>query len=197
MKGKHSFLQLDNIFFFQSHAKNLKFLDVANISTTSRDTILINIEKLQKGCPKLTTFRTTNTMLGLNETPVREQVASPGFPFLEELTIGVDQRGYFDGMDDSQIERILKKSPKLRLLDIRGCKGISDSTLVRLPCWDIEYLYVAGCSVTSSSRDGLELLVKKWCKTLIELDIGLTSDQKTVDWAVMALVEYEDELRLR
>lgn len=179
-----------------SHAKNLKFLDVANISTTSRDTILINIEKLQKGCPKLTTFRTTNTMLGLNETPVREQVASPGFPFLEELTIGVDQRGYFDGMDDSQIERILKKSPKLRLLDIRGCKGISDSTLVRLPCWDIEYLYVAGCSVTSSSRDGLELLVKKWCKTLIELDIGLTSDQKTVDWAVMALVEYEDELRL-
>merc|ERR1711915_996464 len=45
--------------------------------------------------------------------------------------------------------------------------------------------------------DGLELLVKKWCKTLIELDIGLTSDQKTVDWAVMALVECEDPLRLR
>ena len=136
-------------------------------------------------------------MLGLNDVPVREQVMSPGFPMLEELTIGVDQRGYFDGMDDQQIERILKKSSKLRLLDIRGCKGISDSTLVRLPCWDIEYLYVAGCSVTSSSRDGLELLVKKWCRTLIELDIGLTSDQKTVDWAVMALVENEEDLKLR
>jgi F-box/leucine-rich repeat protein 6 len=145
----------------------------------------------------LTTFRTTNTMLGLNDTPVREQVMSPGFPMLEELTIGVDQRGYFDGMDDQQIERILKKSPKLRLLNIRGCKGISDSTLVRLPCWDLEYLYVAGCSVTSSSRDGLELLVKKWCRTLIELDIGLTSDQKTVDWAVIALVENEEDLKLR
>jgi len=179
------------------HSKNLRFLDVSNISTTSRDTILINIEKLQKGCPLLTTFRTTNTMLGLNDVPVREQVMSPGFPMLEELTIGVDQRGYFDGMDDQQIERILKKSSKLRLLDIRGCKGISDSTLVRLPCWDIEYLYVAGCSVTSSSRDGLELLVKKWCRTLIELDIGLTSDQKTVDWAVMALVENEEDLKLR
>ena len=183
--------------FFQQHSKNLKFLDVSNISTTSRDTILINIEKLAKGCPKLTVFRTTNTMLGLNEVPVREQVASPGFPYLETLTVGVDQRGYFDGMDDGQIERILKKSNKLRLLDIRGCKGISDSTLVRLPCWDIEYLYVAGCSVTSSSRDGLELLVKKWCATLIELDIGLTPDQKTVDWAVMALVENEDILKLR
>merc|ERR1719225_1343690 len=31
------------------HAKNLIVLDVSNISTTSRDTILINIEKLQKG----------------------------------------------------------------------------------------------------------------------------------------------------
>jgi F-box/leucine-rich repeat protein 6 len=136
-------------------------------------------------------------MLGLNDVPVREQVMAPGFPMLEELTIGVDQRGYFDGMDDQQIERILKKSSKLRLLDIRGCKGISDSTLVRLPCWDIEYLYVAGCSVTSSSRDGLELLVKKWCRTLIEIDIGLTSDQKTVDWAVIALVENEEDLKLR
>lgn len=180
-----------------AHSKNLKFLDVSNISTTSRDTILINIEKLQKGCPLLRVFRSSNTMLGLNDVPVREQVMSPGFPMLEELTIGVDQRGYFDGMDDQQIERVLKKSNNLRLLDIRGCKGISDSTLVRLPCWDIEYLYVAGCSVTSSSKDGLELLVRKWCKTLIELDIGLTSDQKTVDWAVMAFVESEEKLRLR
>ena len=172
-------------------------LDVSNISTTSRDTILINIEKLSKGCPMLTKFRTTNTMLGLNDSPVREQMASPGFPYLEELTIGVDQRGYFDGMDDQQIERILKKSDKLKVLDIRGCKGISDSTLVRLPCWDIEYLYVAGCSVTSSSRDGLELLVKKWCRTLVDLDIGNTTDARTVDWAVMALVENEEYIRLR
>ncbi len=122
---------------------------------------------------------------------------SPGFPLLEELTIGVDQRGYFDGMDDGQIERILKKSNRLKLLDIRGCKGISDSTLVRLPCWDLEYLYVAGCSVTSSSRDGLELLVKNWSSTLIELDIGLTADARTVDWAVLALVENEGNLKLR
>ncbi len=188
---------LCSYYFLQQHAKNLRFLDVSNISTTSRDTILINIEKLQKGCPRLTTFRTTNTMLGLNEAPVREQVMSPGFPLLEELTIGVDQRGYFDGMDDSQIERILKKSSRLRLLDIRGCKGISDSTLVRLPFWDLEYLYVAGCSVCSSSRDGLELLVKKWSSTLIELDIGLTPDARTVDWAVLALVEDEEKLKLR
>jgi len=158
---------------------------------------MINIEKLERGCPKLKIFRTNNTMLGLNEVPVREQIASPGFPCLEELTVGVDQRGYFDGMDDNQIERILKKSPHLRVLNIQGCKGISDSTLVRLPCWDIEYLYIAGCSVTTSSRDGLELLVKKWCRSLIELDIANTTDPRTVDWAIMALVENEEYLRLR
>ena len=58
-------------------------------------------------------------------------------------------------------------------------------------------LYVSGCSVTSSSKDGLELLVKKWCRTLKDLDIGNTTDNKTVDWAVMALVENEEYLRLR
>ena len=158
---------------------------------------MINIEKLAKGCPKLTKFRTTNTMLGLNETPIREQIASPAFPHLEELTIGVDQRGYFDGMDDNQIERILKKSAKLRVLDIRGCKSITDSTLVRLPCWDIEYLQVAGSSICTSSRDGLELLVKKWCRTLKELDIANTTDSRTVDWALIALVENEEYLKLR
>jgi len=179
------------------HSKNLRALDVSNITTTSRDTIMINIEKLAKGCPKLTKFRTTNTMLGLNETPIREQIASPGFPYLEELTIGVDQRGYFDGMDDNQIERILKKSAKLRVLDIRGCKSITDSTLVRLPCWDIEYLQVAGSSICTSSRDGLELLVKKWCRTLQELDIATTTDSRTVDWALIALVENEEYLKLR
>lgn len=179
------------------HSKNLRSLDVSNITTTSRDTIMINIEKLAKGCPKLTRFRTTNTMLGLNETPIREQIASPAFPHLEELTIGVDQRGYYDGMDDNQIERILKRSAKLRVLDIRNCKGISDSTLVRLPCWDMEYLHVAGSSICTSSRDGLELLIKKWCRTLQELDIATTTDTRTVDWAIMAMVENEEYLKLR
>ena len=181
----------------QQHSKNLRSLDVSNITTTSRDTIMINIEKLAKGCPKLTRFRTTNTMLGLNETPIREQIASPAFPHLEELTIGVDQRGYYDGMDDNQIERILKRSAKLRVLDIRNCKGISDSTLVRLPCWDMEYLHVAGNSICTSSRDGLELLIKKWCRTLQELDIATTTDTRTVDWAIMAMVENEEYLKLR
>ena len=108
----------------QMHSKNLEDLDISNITTTSRDTILINMEKFQKGCPKLRVLNANHTMLSLVETPVKEQVQSPGFPLLRELYIAVDSRGYFDGMDDSQIERVLKKSVDLRTLDVRGCQVI-------------------------------------------------------------------------
>ncbi len=109
-------------FTLQTQSSNLEELDISNITTTSRDTILINMEKFQKGCPKLRVLNANHTMLSLVETPVKEQVHSPGFPLLRELYIAVDSRGYFDGMDDSQIERILKKSSDLRTLDVRGCQ---------------------------------------------------------------------------
>ena len=117
LKHCHNFFSI-----FQTHSKNLEELDISNITTTSRDTILINMEKFQKGCPKLRVLNANHTMLSLVETPVKEQVHSPGFPFLRELYIAVDSRGYFDGMDDSQIERVLKKSVDLRTLDVRGCQ---------------------------------------------------------------------------
>ena len=80
------------------------------------------MEKFQKGCPNLRILNANHTMLSLVETPVKEQIQSPGFPLLRELYIAVDSRGYFDGMDDGQIERILKKSADLRTLDVRGCQ---------------------------------------------------------------------------
>ena len=106
----------------QMHSKNLEDLDISNITTTSRDTILINMEKFQKGCPKLRVLNANHTMLSLVETPVKEQIQASGFPLLRELYIAVDSRGYFDGMDDGQIERVLKKSVDLRVLDVRGCQ---------------------------------------------------------------------------
>lgn len=47
-------------------------------------------------------------------------------------------------IDDNAIERILKNSHKLRLLDVRGCTRISDSSLVRVPAWDLEHLFLSG-----------------------------------------------------
>ena len=177
----------------QTHSSNLEELDISNITTTSRDTININLEKFQKGCQKLRILNANHTMLSLTETPVREQVNSPGFPNLEELHIAVDSRGYFDGMDDSQIERVLAKSANLRVLDLRGCQHISNSCLIRLKSWVIERLILSGCSATSDSSESCELLVKKLAK-LTELDIGLTLGERTVNNAVVELADIENPI---
>ena len=161
-------------FVFKSlstHSVNLEILDISNITTTSRDTININLEKFQKGCQKLRILNANHTMLSLTETPVREQINSPGFPNLEECNIAVDSRGYFDGMDDSQIERVLGKADRLRVLDVRGCQNISNSCLIRLKSWVIEKLILAGCTAASDSCESIELLVKKLAN-LSDLDIG-------------------------
>ena len=173
----------------------MELLDISNITTTSRDTILINIEKFQKGCQKLKVLNANHTMLSLSDTPIKEQVHSPGFPHLQELYIAVDSRGYFDGMDDSQIERILKKSANLRLLDIRGCQHVTESCLIRLPTWDLERLVVAGCSAAAEGFDGLELVVKKWANKLVDIDIGMTTG-RAVNNAIDAFAE-SDDVQLR
>lgn len=174
-----------------AHSVSLEELDISNITTTSRDTININLEKFQKGCQKLRILNANHTMLSLTETPVREQVNSPGFPNLEELHIAVDSRGYFDGMDDSQIERVLAKSAKLRVLDVRGCQHISNSCLIRLKSWVIERLILAGCPAASDSSESIELLVKKLNK-LTELDISLTVGERTINNAVAELADIDD-----
>ncbi|QQP35241.1 Uncharacterized protein FKW44_023405 [Caligus rogercresseyi] len=165
--------------FFPDKYCNLRELDISNITTTSRDTILINMEKFQKGCPLLRALNCNHTMISLSETPIKEQ----------RLQIAVDSRGYFDGMDDSQIERILKKSDRLKHLDIRGCQRVSDSCLIRLPTWDIEHLILSGCSAASASPDGLELMVRKWADKLLEMEVSSTPGERAVNYAVEAFVE--------
>ena len=48
---------------------------------------------------------------------------------------------------------------------------------------------VAGCSAVSGSADGLELMVKKWAKTLKELDVSGTSGNRTINNAFDALID--------
>lgn len=76
------------------------------------------------------------------------QAASPGFPALEELSIaghqGTESLRITSVMDDDCLERIVKTSHKLRLLDVRGCTRITESSLVRVPAWDIQHLFLSG-----------------------------------------------------
>ncbi|KAI9564650.1 hypothetical protein GHT06_008391 [Daphnia sinensis] len=167
---------------------NLQVLDLSNTRTATRDTVCINIEQLQEGCPKLRVLRLTNSLIRLSATPLKDQAASLGFPHLEELSIAVDPKAYIS-LDNASIERILKNAHKLRLLDVRGCTSITNSSLVRVPAWDLEHLFLSGCTATRHSADGLELVVRKWRHSLVEIDLSWTSVSEALDQAVMALAE--------
>lgn len=71
---------------------------------------------------------------------------SPGFPELEELSVAVMDESRVIG--DEHIQRILKSSSKLKLLDVRGCARLTHESLIRLPTWDVKHLFLSGCSVT-------------------------------------------------
>jgi len=72
---------------------------------------------------------------------------SPGFPDLEELSVAslMDESRL---MSDEALQRILKSSTKLKLLDVRGCARLTHDSLIRIPAWDLKHLFLSGCSVT-------------------------------------------------
>ena len=96
------------------------------------------------------------------------------------------------GLDDAGVERLLKTSQQLRLLDVRGCQRLSDSSLVRVPAWNLQHLFLSGCDATRSSADRLELVVRKWRHSLIELDLSGAVNQRALDSALLALAERPD-----
>lgn len=105
------------------------------------------MEQFQTGCPKLRVLRITNSQIWLAPVRLSEQASSSGFTMLEELSVAGledDQTTTARSLDDDGIERLLKNSKKLRLLDVRGCIKLSDSGLVRVPAWDLEHLFLSG-----------------------------------------------------
>ncbi|XP_075226696.1 F-box and leucine-rich repeat protein 6 [Lycorma delicatula] len=182
-----------------THCPSLQVLDMSNVRTVSQSAGTLHIEKLQEGCPLLRVLRITNSQLALASTSLKEQAASQGFPLLEELSVA----GVLDGLvsqpfiDDESLQRILKESHKLRLLDVRGCNKVSDSSLVRIPAWDLEHLFLSGCYVTRVNGSGLELIAQKWGHSLVEMDLAWSTATEALDAAVMALAEQGNKSQLR
>lgn len=74
-------------------------------------------------------------------------MGSPGFVDLEELSIAAlsDESRL---INDEYLQRILKTSTKLQLLDVRGCARLTHESMIRLPAWDLKHLFLSGCMVT-------------------------------------------------
>lgn len=177
----------------------MQLLDLSNIKTHAYNSSLLPLEKLQEGCPKIRVLRVTNSQILLSHASLTAQCASPGFPELEELSLaGIeDDHTTSKFIDDNGLERILKTSNRLRLLDVRGCTKITDSGLVRVPAWDLEHLFLSTCYVTRLNHSGLELIIQKWSHSLIEVDLAWSTATAPLDAAVMTLAEKGEESPLR
>ncbi|KAL9912980.1 uncharacterized protein LOC119641235 [Glossina fuscipes] len=177
-----------------THAPNLQLLDLSNVSTQATSHGILHIEKLQQGCPKLKVLRITNSHITLCNATMQEMMDSPGFPNLEELSVAVLTGSRVIG--DEHLQRFLKSSSKLKLLDVRCCTRLTHESLIRLPAWDIKHLFLSGCSVTRDTGSGLELIASKWAHSLIELDLAWANVQQPLDNALHALADKGAESRL-
>lgn len=167
---------------------NLALLDLSNVSTIAISHGILNIEQLQAGCQKLKVLRITNSHINMNAATLQEQMESPGFPELEELSVAslADESRLFN---DEFLQRILKTSTQLKLLDVRGCSRLTHDSLIRLPTWDLKHLFLSGCSITRDMGSGLELIASKWAHSLIEFDLAWANATKPLDDALKALAD--------
>lgn len=130
-----------------AHCPNLIMLDLSNVKTIAVSHGMLHVEKLQEGCQKLKILRIANSHVQLSNASLQEQMQSLGFPDLEELSVAslADESRL---MSDEALQRILKASTKLKLLDVRGCARLTHDSLIRIPAWDLKHLFLSGCSVT-------------------------------------------------
>ncbi|XP_041932114.1 F-box/LRR-repeat protein 6 [Alosa sapidissima] len=148
----------------------LRSLAINTNLNTGFSQLPICIPALQMGCPKLQVFSMMNVMPRAKTTR-NVPTSTLGFPMLEELCIATSSVSFFT---DQDLNSLLHGSPRLRVLDLRGCSRVTPTALSALPCEDLECLfwglYFNSTSVASSKK-GLHLLTQKWSRTLRELDI--------------------------
>ncbi|KAJ8268131.1 hypothetical protein COCON_G00133030 [Conger conger] len=131
----------------------------------------ICIQALQSGCPKLQVFRMLN-VTAMPKTARRGPCSASGFPHLEELCIASSSVSF---IMDHDLITLLHGSPRLRVLDLRGCTRITATALSTLPCHELECLYwglYSSSNSIMSSKKGIHLLTEKWSHTLQELDLS-------------------------
>lgn len=67
--------------------------------------------------------------------------SATGFPMLEELCIATSSMSFFT---DQDLNSLLHGSPRLRVLDLRGCSRVTPIALSALPC-EGDPKYISHC----------------------------------------------------
>ncbi|XP_039110148.1 F-box/LRR-repeat protein 6 isoform X2 [Hyaena hyaena] len=157
--------------------------------TYSSQTTAILGALLGSCCPRLQVLEVLRllNLVWLPKPSGRAVAPGPGFPSLEELCLAGSACSF---VSNEALGRLLHGSPKLRLLDLRGCARITPAGLHDLPCQDLEQLYL-GLYGTSDrltlAKEGSYLLTRKWCHALRELDLsGQGFSEKDLEEALAA-----------
>ncbi|XP_006989416.1 F-box/LRR-repeat protein 6 isoform X2 [Peromyscus maniculatus bairdii] len=150
----------------------LQVLEVSTGMNCNSTPLQLPVEALQKGCPRLQVLRLLN-LIWLPKPCGRGGVPQgPGFPSLEELCLAGSTCNF---VSNEVLGRLLHCSPKLRLLDLRGCARITPTGLCDLPCQELEQLYLGLYGMSDGltlAKKGSPLLTQKWYHTLRELDFS-------------------------
>ncbi|XP_078123563.1 F-box/LRR-repeat protein 6 [Sander vitreus] len=182
----------------KGNCPDLELLEVNTKLDSKGCELPICIQALQMACPKLKTFRM------LNVRPLHKMMrngadSTLGFPLLEELCIATTSYSY---MTDKDLWDILFGSPRLRVLDLRGCSRITPFGLATLPCLELECLFWGqyfNSNVTlSSPKKGLHMVTQKWSRTLQQLDIAnqlFTEEDLEIAMSHLAQATEADTLR--
>jgi len=150
---------------------NLECLDLSqNPHTYLYTTLSFGIEQLQHGCPKLRILRLVNTVVEPARVSVRDRNESPGFPELQELSLGTTNIVVSVGCQSDILQRLVKTSKKLKLLDLRGWSQLSCADVQSVPATELADLFLSHCTIAADER--LEMLASKWQHSLVELDVS-------------------------
>ncbi|XP_039702043.1 F-box/LRR-repeat protein 6 isoform X3 [Pteropus medius] len=168
----------------------LTFLKLSDCHGVTPDTLTM----LARACPQLHSLDVQHSMvlrllnlMWLPKPSGRAVTPGPGFPSLQELCLAGSTCSF---VSDEALSRLLRGSPNLRLLDLRGCARITPAGLHDLPCQELRQLHL-GLYGTSDrltlAKEGSSLLTWKWCHTLRELDLsGQGFSEKDLEQALAA-----------
>ncbi|XP_075704564.1 F-box/LRR-repeat protein 6-like, partial [Rhinoderma darwinii] len=129
----------------------------------------IPAERLQASCPNLEVLRLLNLLFRLKSRSSLPR--GPGFCHLRELCLATSS---FSFVNDVVCKILLKDSTNLKVLDLRGCFGVTPEGISDLPCADLEHLYLGMyCSTETRTlpSTGCSLLTSRWWHSLQELDL--------------------------
>ncbi|KAG8515407.1 LOW QUALITY PROTEIN: F-box/LRR-repeat protein 6, partial [Galemys pyrenaicus] len=163
----------------------LQLLEVSAGVSGHSTPLQLPVEALQKGCPHLQVLRLLN--LTWLPKPSGRGAPGPGFPCLQELCLASSG---CSAVTDEVLDRLLHRSPGLRLLDLRGCARVTPAGLHGLPCAELEQLHLGLYGTgdrLSLAREGSALLTHRWAHSLRELDLsGQGFSEKDLEQALAA-----------